>query len=257
MEIFETKETRSGRKYLAINLEKNNVSTFFTMRDTIVDSDFLKEVGLADTTCVYLKQVHGDVIYKVMKNNIASWEASYKYTDKPYRKVNGIFCGDGDGIITDVKKLLLTTIHADCLPIYFIDSVKGIIGLVHSGWKGTSLEVSKKMVNTMIEEGSKIKDIKTIIGPGISKCCFEVKDDVINVFREKYGSEFLEKVSAKKNDEKYLLDLKAICAKQLKDVGVSVIEVSTHCTACNLDKFHSYRVEGPILERMVAGITLC
>ena len=256
MEILKTKVTKSGSKYLSINFEKNNVTAFFTMRDTIVDSVFLEEVGLDNTTCAYLKQVHGDKIYKLMKKNMKRWEEFYKVTDEPYRKVNGIFCGDGDGMITNINKLLLTTIHADCLPIYFIDNEKGIIGLAHSGWKGTSLEISKKMVKAMVEEGAKINDIKAIIGPGISKCCFEVKDDVMNVFREKYGSEFIEKISERKDEEKYLLDLKSICVKQLKDAGVALIEVSDYCTACNLDKFYSYRAEGPILNRMVAGITI-
>lgn len=257
MEVFQTRVTKSGSKYLSIEFKNNNVNAFFTMRDTIVDSVFLEEIGLTETNCAYLKQVHGDRIYKLMRKNKAKWQECYKLTDEPYRKVKGVFCGDGDGMITDVRKILLTTIHADCLPIYFIDSVKGVIGLAHSGWKGTSLEISKKMVNAMIEEGSKINDIKTIIGPGISKCCFEVKNDVINIFKDKYGSEFLEKVSVQKNEEKYLLDLKTICAKQLKDIGVSFIEVSDYCTVCNLDKFYSYRAEGPILNRMVAGITLC
>jgi YfiH family protein len=257
MEIFEVEKTKMGSKYLRPKVNMKEVSAFFTMRNTIVDASFLSEIGLANKTCVFLKQVHGDKIYKFIKRNKKEWEkASFLFVSKPYCEIKGVFASAGDGIITDIDELLLTTIHADCLPIYFFDPIKGSVGLAHSGWKGTSLEISKKMVESMCEEGSKVKDLKVIIGPGISKCCFEVRDDVINVFREKYGREFLEKVSVKKDKEKYLLDLKAICIKQLKDAGVLNIETSEFCTVCNLGMFYSYRAEGAIEERMIAGITI-
>ena len=61
---------------------------------------------------------------------------------------------DTDGLITDLKNVLLTTVHADCLPVYFFDPEKGVIGLVHAGWRGsaavsyTHLDVYKRQAES-------------------------------------------------------------------------------------------------------------
>ena len=44
---------------------------------------------------------------------------------------------DVDGMITDVPGICLVTSFADCVPLYFVDPVKKVIGLSHSGWRGT------------------------------------------------------------------------------------------------------------------------
>lgn len=43
----------------------------------------------------------------------------------------------GDGLVTNIPNLVLTTYHADCVPLYFYDYDKKVIGLAHAGWKGT------------------------------------------------------------------------------------------------------------------------
>ena len=42
-----------------------------------------------------------------------------------------------DGLITNIPNIILTTYHADCVPIYFLDKEKKIVGLAHGGWRGT------------------------------------------------------------------------------------------------------------------------
>lgn len=44
---------------------------------------------------------------------------------------------DVDGLITDRPGICLVTSYADCVPLYFVDPVRKVIGLSHSGWRGT------------------------------------------------------------------------------------------------------------------------
>ena len=48
-----------------------------------------------------------------------------------------------DGMITNVPGICLVTFYADCVPLYFVDPVKKVIGLSHSGWRGTVGKIGK------------------------------------------------------------------------------------------------------------------
>ena len=56
---------------------------------------------------------------------------------------------DVDGLVTDVPGLCLVTSYADCVPLYFVDPVRRVIGLSHSGWRGTVGKIGKKTVQVM------------------------------------------------------------------------------------------------------------
>ncbi|MCB6993061.1 peptidoglycan editing factor PgeF [bacterium 210820-DFI.6.37] len=161
-----------------------------------------------------------------------------------------------DGMITNVPGVLLTTVHADCLPVWFFDPEKKAIGLVHAGWRGTAAGIAPKAARLMMENyGSKAGDIYAYIGPGISKCCFETGPEVYEEFRTAWD---FTSGMAKKQGEKYYIDLKGINQRQLKDAGLwpDKIGVSGHCTCCEPELFCSYRREGGTYLRMGAGLCL-
>lgn len=172
------------------------------------------------------KQVHGKEIYIATKDDIN-------------KKFNGY-----DGFITNERKVLLTTYHADCIPVFFCDIEKRVIGLAHSGWKGTleniSIEMVKKMENNF---NSNRKDIRVGIGPAICLDCFEVDEDVYDLFKDRY--DFLDKYSYKK-DVKYYIDLKHLIKENLNNYGLDSdqIEISNLCTKCRSDLFYSHRRDG-------------
>ena len=58
---------------------------------------------------------------------------------------------DVDGMITNVRGLVLATFYADCVPLYFIDPVHHAIGLSHSGWRGTVSKIGAVTVKKMQE----------------------------------------------------------------------------------------------------------
>lgn len=152
-----------------------------------------------------------------------------------------------DGMVTDVPGICLVTFYADCVPLYFVDPVKKAIGLSHSGWRGTVNKMGKVTVEKMAEVfGSAPEDIIAAIGPSICRDCYEVSEDVISVFREKFAPEFWDRLFYRKENGKYQLDLWAANLEVLKEAGVKEehIAVTNVCTHCNPDLLFSHRATG-------------
>ena len=163
-----------------------------------------------------------------------------------------------DGLITDKRGVMLVTLHADCIPLYFLDPVKKVVALSHAGWRGTVDGMAEKTVLKMEEVfASDRGDILAGIGPGISACCFEVSEDVRDEFVSKLS--FSEKFIKKGEKEgKYYIDLKAVNKEILVNMGIAEenIEVSSECTKCLEDKFFSHRRMGERRGSMAAFLGL-
>lgn len=156
---------------------------------------------------------------------------------------------NNDGLVTNEKGLVLVTAHADCVPVFFYDRAKEVVALVHSGWKGTLENISKNTIELMKNDfDCKTNDIIVCVGASICYNCFEVENDVLNMFLDKYDVSidyYKEKESLDCN-QKYLIDLKKIIKYQLLEEGVldNNIEVTDVCTMCTEDMFFSHRKHG-------------
>ncbi len=163
---------------------------------------------------------------------------------------------DVDGLVTNEKGLALATFYADCVPLYFVDPVKQVIGLSHSGWKGTVARMGKATVEKMTEVyGCNPQDIKAAIGPSICKYCYEVSDDVRQAYikgiqdlsaeaqKEALSLVFYQKDEKQIAENKYQMDL--WMANVLVMLGAGIlpenIEVTDICTAHNPDYLFSHR----------------
>ncbi len=90
-----------------------------------------------------------------------------------------------DGLVTDVPGVCLVTYFADCVPLFFVDPVKGVIGLAHSGWRGTALGMGECMVRALEGHfGCKPEDLRAAVGPSICQECYEVGGETADAFRE-------------------------------------------------------------------------
>lgn len=148
---------------------------------------------------------------------------------------------DVDGLVTDIKGIALVTGHADCNAVYFYDPVRRVIGLAHSGWKGTLAGISSAMIDKMEHDyGCRAGDIVTGLGPALCQDCFEIDKDVADCFFEK--NEAYRQFAYNKG-VKYYLDLKRVIRYDLLQKGVKAEHISDMelCTKCNKDIFFSHR----------------
>ncbi len=157
-----------------------------------------------------------------------------------------------DALITHKKGVMLTILTADCVPVLLYDKKKEVVAAIHAGWRGTEAMIVEKTVAKMVTVyGSDPKDIRAGIAPSIGGCCYEVGEDVAKHF-------FTIPQSMQVRDKKYMLDLPFINRKQLLDAGVleSHIEMSGICTACEDERFFSYRKEQGCSGRFMSMIGL-
>jgi YfiH family protein len=226
---------------------------------------FQRQVGAVDGKHLWplitLRQIHSDLIYSVSK--------------PPQEQLVG------DGLITDTPGFLLAIQTADCLPVMLVDIKRRAVGVFHAGWRGTVKRIGEKGVGEMRGcFGTRPRDIKAAIGPGIRSCCYQVGEEVRTNFESQfaYASDLFREV--KESDpvrEKYpllfltarapghselptniFLDLVEANRRQLMDAGVprKNIHASPLCTSCNTDLLFSHRSEKGVTGRMmaVAGI---
>lgn len=112
---------------------------------------------------------------------------------------------DFDGMVTNIKEMMLCAAHADCTPVFFYDDVKSTVGIAHSGRKGTILEISVEIINAMKGEyGSKPEDIKCIIGPYISQAHHEVESYIADEFKENFTPDECEEFLIYKGEKAYI-----------------------------------------------------
>jgi YfiH family protein len=210
---------------------------------------------------ITLRQIHSDLIHCV--------------SEPPQQLLAG------DGLITNIPGILLAIQTADCLPVVLVDSKQRAVGVFHAGWRGTVKKIVEKGVGEMRGcFGTRPRDIKAAIGPGIHGCCYQVGEEVRQNFESQfaYADDLFREV--KESDpvrEKYpllfltarapghselptniFLDLVEANRRQLMDTGVSAknIHASPLCTSCHTDLLFSHRAEKGVTGRMmaVAGI---
>jgi len=170
---------------------------------------------------------------------------------------------DVDGLVTDEPRIALVTSYADCVPLYFVDRMKQAIGLAHSGWRGTAAGMGACMVEKMREEfGSNPADIVVAIGPSICRDCYEVNDEVADVFdrlfaddsglideiihlgyRSGYDRRNACVIEPGREAGKYQLDLWLANMLILRKAGIPPenIEVTDVCTCHNPEYLFSHR----------------
>lgn len=156
-----------------------------------------------------------------------------------------------DGLVTNKEELVLLTTSADCISMLLYDPIKKAVGSVHSGWKGTLKGIIINEVEKMVSTyGSKKEDIICCICPSIRQCCFEVDEDVKDMFYQKYRNlqninDIIQKAGEKEGKQKYHIDTVKINEEILKQAGLKEENIidSGICTMCHSEDFHSYRVD--------------
>ena len=171
-----------------------------------------------------------------------------------------------DGMVTNVPGAVLSTSHADCVPVLLYDPVKKAVGAVHSGWKGTCLKISAAAVKKLEEAfGSRPEDVKAIIGPAICMDHFEVRKDVADRFTEAFGDAdgncpgtLMKLPRPGEQDPKWHVDMRGFVKLTLTESGLKEdnIFVSEDCTFGEPERFFSHRRDGAMSGAMASFICL-
>lgn len=208
-----------------------DVSAFFTERtaDFVLPAD---ATGLSATQKQFLlgkfqldpakvftaRQVHGSKILLVSN------------TGFPQHSIP-----EADAMVTNVPGVILSVRTADCLPIFLFDPKKKAIGLVHTGWRGSSQRIVIMAIETMKKNyGSDPADILVELGPAIRQCCYEVGEEFRDIFSQ--AGEVL------RHKQNLYLDLSLVNEHQMQEAGLKAAHIvdSQQCTMCN-PQFFSYR----------------
>ena len=195
-------------------------------------------------TAVTAQQVHKDKIALVRKEDKGN--GAFKYSKRIAKT---------DALITDIPGIPLLMCYADCVPIFILDPVKKAIALIHSGRKGTELELTLKTLFKMKKTfETNPRSCLAAIFPSIGSCCYCIKEEnKINDYwlnEEKYNGEPI----SMKNKSGRSLDLKKANHLQLIKAGLQEknIFVSEICTAEHPEIFFSYRRDKGNTGRMAA-----
>ncbi|MGN0299544.1 MAG: peptidoglycan editing factor PgeF [Lachnospiraceae bacterium] len=172
--------------------------------------------------------------------------------ERPYQDV--------DGFVTNVPGIVLVTFYADCVPLYFVDPVHRAIGLSHSGWRGTTQQMGPHTLEVMREQyGTQPEDVLACIGPSICGDCYEVGDEVAEVFAAMFTPEETNQVlKVGERAGKYLLNLWKANELLLLEAGVKPqhLSVTDICTKCNPKLLYSHRVMGNDRGNLAAFLSL-
>ena len=154
-----------------------------------------------------------------------------------------------DGLVTTNSNILLTLKVADCVPVYLYEPRKNMIGLVHSGWRGTVGKIVPNAIQLMQKNGAETGEIRCFLGPAIGICCYEVGVEVAHKFDDE--------AKMKLEDRKWKVGLHDQISLQLVSSGIPEenIQTSDMCTYESRD-CHSYRRDGDNVGRMFAFMEL-
>lgn len=244
-------ETEEGLKYFQFNIfDKSRIThAIFTRQGGVSPKPFLS-LNVGGTTGDTRDNVveNRRLIFQTMGREVESifdaWQVhgnDFIYAKEP-RPLNSPH-QPADIILTDQPGVTLFMRFADCVPILLFDPVRNVVGLVHAGWMGTVLKAVEKAVNKMTEMFmSQPTDIVAGIGPSIGPDHYEVGYQVVDEVNNKLNSIQSDILSMKNG--KHYLDLWKANELILKSTGVFQIETAQLCTACKLDDWYSYRLEG-------------
>ena len=180
-------------------------------------------IGVGDWPLFTAEQIHGNKIAVVdeVGSALRVDRGRRGAASLPSREFPGC-----DSIITNQRGIALGIYVADCCAVYIVDPKTLAIGLAHSGRKGTELGVVTNAIKQMIDRfGSEPANMIVQLSPCIRPPHYEI-------------------------------DFAAEIVRQCRALGVREIHDSGICTACDLDRYYSYRAEKGKTGRMLALIGL-
>lgn len=211
-------------------------------------SDLL--TSLSGLTHGFTTRKHGDMRSRKMISSLLGSDSVYIQAQQVHgarieilsSEIKTSIMPNVDGLVTSYTKhnLFLTVRTADCVPLLSVDPIRRIIGVAHSGWKGTVAKIPQQLIKQMVVAGADVDNIYVVLGPSIGVCCYHVNDACKKSFITAFGSSG--KGIIEKNGQAFL-DLGVSIVDQLHSMGIKKrhIETVRVCNSCLYPEFFSYR----------------
>jgi len=150
-------------------------------------------------------------------------------------------CGEGDALWTDRRRLALSVVTADCVPLLLAcRDFGGEIAAVHAGWRGIASDIVARTVERLAATPTALI---AWIGPAIGGCCYEVGPEVAaRVTRVSTEEAMCPNPDPKRPNPH--LDLLGAIRHQLAAAGVEEVRTVDRCTRCHPEELWSYRRDG-------------
>jgi len=182
-----------------------------------------RQLGMAARPVLAPNQVHGCQIWTSASESL-------------------LCTGEADAMLVKESYLPVMILTADCVPIilYSPNAHAGLV--IHSGWRGTALNIAGHAVNTLHEEsGAPNGGMIAAIGPAIGPCCYEVSVEVAEKVCRTVAMDISPFCRFNSESSNPRLDLVAVIKAQLQQAGVTTIDNLSGCTVCHPDLFFSHR----------------
>ena len=144
-----------------------------------------------------------------------------------------------DALVTRTPRLALAVVTADCVPVLLADARAGVIGAAHAGRLGAANGVVLRTLEEMITQGAHVQDVSVLLGPSVSGPNYEVPEEMAAEVEARLPGS---RTTTSRGTPG--LDLKAGIARQLRDAGVTAIDIEPRCTAADPALF-SHRRDNP------------
>lgn len=182
-------------------------------------------------------QVHGDEVVLAGDSSPEALDAVRK------RAAEG-----ADALVVTVPGVSALLCFADCVPVIAV-SPSGRFAVAHAGWRGVVSGVAAKAVRVLARADADAGDaigpgaFNVYVGPHIHAECFETGPDVRERFSSLFGSACIA--------DEFHVDLLEALRIGLSGVGIDParIEDAGACTACEHDRYFSYRASGGVCGR--------
>ena len=169
-------------------------------------------------------------VFQVHSAAVATAEAVWPLSERPR----------ADALVTRRPGIALGILTADCAPVLFADTVAGVIGAAHAGWRGALSGVLEATVAAMAALGAEHRRIAAGIGPAIQQASYEVGPEFPAPFLAEDPSNAAFFRAAPRAGH-FHFDLTGYAARKLERLGLSRIERAPGDTAADAARFFSYR----------------
>lgn len=146
---------------------------------------------------------------------------------------------EADGSWTTHAGLPCAVLTADCLPVLLARADGAAVAAVHAGWRGLVDGIVERGVRAIAPAG---EPVSAWIGPAICQRCYQVDDGLRTRFLAADAAAAAAFVADGPGHWRF--DLAHVARQRLQRAGVDDVIASGLCTACESERFYSFRRDG-------------